>query len=493
MKIYVNELYNTVNISGATMFWVFSYSMVLIGVGVIHQLRQKQETLDSFTVFERKAGGFQVSMSFIALVFGASSVFGLSGYAYQYGMNAVWWTLTGSIFLIVLAFTFTRVLFNAKAINISDIIASVFGEKIRFFTSIILVLAWLMVLAGQIIAGGSILNLFLHNQTLSYVVFTLIFSIYTVLAGQAGAMKTGFIQSIIMTAGLVLLLVVALKSIPTGSVQTLPWKMGFNEQFSLPFFLNIFIPVGLSYLFGPDMYTRIFTAKDVKSARTGLITASVIIALLSVLIVSIGIVAKPLLGTVVKPDTVIPLLVSNLLTGTLGDVALLALISIPLSGADIMLLNLSVLLGRDILIKGPRMFGLSRNMPSEKTTLRAIRISIVVIAVFSTWMALKLSSIIPALLIAYKIFSIGIVPLLFTALLSIILKRKLEQGFIRLVCGIYLILTSVLVFLIEWKVIASPIPYYNLYLIGFNTLVCTSLLFFGGKKDGETVQTNKLG
>lgn len=45
-------------------------------------------------------------MSLVALAFGASSVFGLAGYADQYNLNALWWTLSGALFLVVLAYTF---------------------------------------------------------------------------------------------------------------------------------------------------------------------------------------------------------------------------------------------------------------------------------------------------------------------------------------------------------------------------------------------------
>lgn len=51
-----------------------------------------------------------------------------------------------------------------------------------------------MVLAGQIIASGNLLNAFVNNEVLAYALFTLIFTVYTLLVGQASTVKTGFLR-----------------------------------------------------------------------------------------------------------------------------------------------------------------------------------------------------------------------------------------------------------------------------------------------------------
>ncbi|CDI02838.1 hypothetical protein BN873_350094 [Candidatus Competibacter denitrificans Run_A_D11] len=81
-----------------------------------------------------------------------------------------------------------------KGYTIGDIIVRVFGENIRFLVSAVLSLAWPMLLADQIIAGGNLLNAFVNNEILAYALFTLIFTVYTLLVGQAGTVKIGFLR-----------------------------------------------------------------------------------------------------------------------------------------------------------------------------------------------------------------------------------------------------------------------------------------------------------
>ncbi|MBS1220568.1 MAG: Na+/solute symporter [Proteobacteria bacterium] len=463
------------------MIWLILYIALLFGIGFHHWLRHRGASLDGFVVYDRQAGGFSVGMSLVALAFGASSVFGLAGYAYQYNLNALWWTLSGAIFLVVLAYTFLDTVWRVKGYTIGDIIAQVFGDNIRLLVSAVLFLAWLMVLAGQIIAGGNILTQLLGSEPLGYALFTLIFAAYSLLVGQAGTVKTGFLQVTVMVAGLALLLTLSLAA-PIGTEPRPPLNLrfGFDEAFTFSLFLGIFIPVGLSYLFGPDMYSRIFVARDIASARRGLLLASALIVAISLLIVFIGILAKGLI-TVAKPDLTIQTLVTQLFSGQLADFVLVALLSIPLSGADIILITTGTLLGRDVIAHGLRLLG---RAPNDTAQVWIIRGCMMLAAVLATLFALRLKAIIPSLLIAYKVFSIGIVPLLFLSLLSI------RQGATAMVgastvnrrVAVYLLIASLGVLLVELKFIPLNLPHYNLYLLLGNTLLLALLLRLGGHR-----------
>ena len=468
------------------MIWLILYIALLFGIGFQRWLRHRDATLDSFLVYDRRAGGFSVGMSLVALAFGASSVFGLAGYAYQYNLNALWWTLSGAIFLVVLAYTFLDTVWAAKGYTIGDIIARAFGENIRLLVSAVLFLAWLMVLAGQIIAGGNILTQFLGNETLGYALFTLIFTVYTLLVGQAGTVETGFLQVVVMVAGLALLLWLCLTAAPIGTEPHPPVSLyfGFDDAFTFTLFLGIFVPVGLSYLFGPDMYSRIFVARDIASARRGLLLASALIVAISLLIVFIGILAKSIVA-IPKPDLTIQTLVNQFFSGPLADFVLVALLSIPLSGADIILITTGTLLGRDVIAHGLRSLG---RAPGDSEQIWIIRGCMVLAAVLATSFALRLQAIIPSLLIAYKVFSIGIVPLLFLSLLS---GRRgaaaVGAGTVNRLVAVYLLLASLTVLLVELKFIPLTLPHYNLYLLLGNTVFLMLLLRLGGHRFGPAL------
>ena len=465
------------------MIWLILYIALLLTIGFHHWLGHRGVSLDGFVVYDRQAGGFSVGMSLVALAFGASSVFGLAGYAYQYNLNALWWTLSGAIFLVVLAYTFLDTVWRVKGYTIGDIIARAFGDNIRLLVSAVLFLAWLMVLAGQIIAGGNILTQLLGSEPLGYALFTLIFAAYTLLVGQAGTVKTGFLQVAVMVVGLALLLALCLTA-PAGTEPHPPLTLhfGLDETFTFSLFLGIFIPVGLSYLFGPDMYSRIFVARDIASARRGLLLASALIVAISLPIVFIGILAQGLV-TVAKPDLTIQTLVTQLFTGSLADFVLVALLSIPLSGADIILITSGTLLGRDVIAYGLRALG---RAPGDAAQVWIIRGCMMLAAVLATLFALRLKAIIPSLLIAYKVFSIGIVPLLFLSLLSIRrgVTAAVGASTVNRLVAVYLLIASLGVLLVELKFIPLNSPHYSLYLLLGNTLLLALLLRLDGHRFG---------
>ncbi|MEI2780238.1 MAG: hypothetical protein V9H25_02865 [Candidatus Competibacter sp.] len=469
------------------MIWLVVYLALLFGIGFHHWLRHREATLDGFVVYDRRAGGFSVGMSLVALAFGASSVFGLAGYAYQYNLNAIWWTLSGAIFLVVLAYTFLDTVWTVKGYTIGDIIARAFGENIRLLVSAVLFLAWLMVLAGQIIAGGNILTQFLGSEPLGYALFALIFTAYTLLVGQAGTVKTGFLQVAVMVAGLALLLGLCLTADPVPGVETRPpmnLHFGFDDAFTFTLFLGVFIPVGLSYLFGPDMYSRIFVARDIASARRGLLLASALIVAISLMIAFIGILAKDI-AVIPKPDLTIQTLVNRFFSGPSADFVLVALLSIPLSGADIILITTGTLLGRDVVAHGLRALG---RAPDDAAQIWTIRACMALAATLATLFALRLKAIIPSLLIAYKVFSIGIVPLLFLSLLRIRRGAALaETGAVNRLVAVYLLLSSLAVLLVELKFIPLTLPNYNLYLLLGNTILLVFLLRLGGRRLGPAL------
>lgn len=457
------------------MTLVIVYWLVLFIYSIIMWKRQRTEA--SFLVYERKSGSFIVAMSLTSLVFGASSVFGLAGYAYTYNLNAIWWTLSGIIFLIILRMVFLSRLVDLKAYTISDTVSSVFGPKYKIITSALILISWIMILAVQIIAGGNILSMITGNRELSYILFCMIFFSYTFVTGQSGAIRTSWLQTFLMIIGIALLLWYVVSIYGTLPDKKVQLSFGFNNTFTPGFFLNIFIPVGLSYLFGPDIYSRIFTARNVKSAGRGIIAACVLITVISIMIVLIGVYSAPILGKVSVPDQIIPTLASMQFSGVLKSLILVLLISIPLSGADAMLANMATYLGKDI---AGGIYTATTGRSSEKMSVILIRLSMIIISAAAVITALNSKSIIPTLLIAYKIFSVVVVPFIMVSMLSLKYNVKWENRALKIVLAVYTILSAGVVIAFEMKLISSSIQYLPLYLTGINISMFLAL-FLGMK------------
>lgn len=444
------------------MLYLLVYLFLIVFV-VVFLYRGKVD-VDWYLVYGRGGGVFGVSMSLVALVFGASSVFGLAGWGYKFGWNALWWVLSGVIFLVFLSL-FVDIIYSLRSYTIVDIIAEEFGREVKVISSVVLFLAWVAVLSGQIIAGGNVVSLFIGDRIISIILFVLVFAIYTFVWGQVAIIKTSFLQVLLMVFGLLVLIYVLLSKNTLFSYELLKSsKFGFDENFSLPFWISLFISVGLSYFFGPDVYSRIFSSKDEEVARKSLLLSSLIIIVIAILIVAIGIISRVSLGSVDNPENIIPLLFLKITPDELKPLIFVSLVSIPLSGADAILITSTAILVRNI-------FGEVKPIV-YKNNVWLFRLSVVFVIILSSLIALYGKSIMNVLFTSYKVFSSVIVPIIFVSILS-------KKGFLNLnvsnVGKVIMILTllfsSFYILLAEVFIPILKFEGYSIYLLFFNFVV----------------------
>ncbi len=462
------------------MIYVIFYFVLLFLVVFLYVLRNKF-SLSHYFVFNRSGGIFEVSMSIVALVFGASSVFGLAGWGYKFGWNALWWIIPGVLGLLVLSAFFSKAIYEVKGITISDVVEKVFGVEVKVLVSVILFIAWLSVLAGQIIAGGNIASyLFGGNKIVGYVVFTVLFAGYTVLYGQVGTMRTGFLQVLLMVIAIFVLLFAILGKVRLEEVRELgSITFSFDDKFTFDFWFSLFIAVFLSYLFGPDIYSRIFSSNSERTVRFSLVISSILILIIATLIVLLGIVSKYYLGSIANPDKVILEISLSSLPEWIKPLMIVFLVSIPLSGADIILVTVTALLVKDIL------FNIVKNEKVKERLLSLLFVrtfSIVSIAI-SLIVALYGEDIISTLMVAYKIFSNTITPFILASLIFINIKEKISFSsvgkliliFSLAIAGAYSIIAEVFVPQIKFR-------FYELVLIFSLLLVISFVVYIERKK-----------
>lgn len=457
------------------MVYILIYFILVLGLIVFLYRKLFRVGSDEYLVYRRSGGVFEITMSFVALVFGASSVFGLAGWGYKFGWNAIWWTLSGVVFLIILGVFFVNVIYSFRGFTIIDIIEVNFGRVIKIFSSVVLFVAWISVLAGQIIAGGNIVQIVVSNKVLSFLLFAFIFGIYTIIWGQVGAIKTSFLQVVLMFIGLIIIFSLVFSKV-NYNFEAMKAEFGFNEIFNFPFWLTVFVSVGLSYLFGPDIYSRIFSSKDSTIARKSIFWASFLILVISSIIVSIGVVGREIFKNVDNPDNIIPILSMSLVPDWVKPIVMVALISIPLSGADVILITSTSIFSKNLL---PAVFG-KKDIFDNIWFIRIITIFVISL---STFVALMGKGIIPTLLVAYKVFSSTIAPLVFVSLLSRLLNKKIVlTQFQKLVVFSVMLVISLYILVGELAFHNIVFPNYTIYLLIFNTLLISYFVFAKSEK-----------
>jgi SSS family solute:Na+ symporter len=384
---------------------VVVYSLVMIGIGL--GARKKARTQDGFFIAQRQISLPFIAGSFIATAVGGSVTVGMAGLGFGQGLTGVWWLLVGSIGLVLLGAFFAKKVRGAALYTLPELVERQYDRRVGLAASILIVIAWVGVVAGQIVAAGKILSILgMGSGAVWMVVFTVVFVAYTVIGGQLSVVRTDLFQAVIICLGIFVTLALFLPQ--AGGLEGLRFSLPqdffsfpVSPQFDWKALLSLLILVGATYVVGPDMYTRLFCARSEKTAqRAAFLSASAFIPL-AFAIVLIGMGARVLYPQI-SPEQAFPQVISGVLSPWLGGLVLAALVAALMSSADTCLLSQGVILTQDIV---------KRFIPSlsEKRTILLTRLNIIILGLLALGLAMVLKGVISSLLFAYTIFTCGLV------------------------------------------------------------------------------------
>jgi solute:Na+ symporter, SSS family len=382
---------------------VYFASIILIGT-FSHRKRWR---LSDYLVAGRKYSTFFIAGSLLATIIGGSATIGLAGLGFSRGLSGSWWLLVGSIGLIVLGLFFAKKVRNFGLYTLPEIVEKQYGKNVALAASLLIVIAWIGVTAGQILAAGKILSAMgMGTPALWMIIFTIVFVGYTLAGGQYAIIRTDILDVIILFGGIFTGLAVLLWQIGgiEGLITSLPSeKLSFplSQNFSGVDLLSYLLLVGLTYVVGPDMYSRLFCARDVQTARVSVFWAALLLIPFAFGITLLGMGAFALFPDI-SPEQAFPTLITQVLPPLAAGLVLAALVSAVMSTASATLMSASAILSVDII-------GFFKKTIPENRSLSLSRWGIVIIGLASLGLALKLTGVISALLFAYTVYTCGVI------------------------------------------------------------------------------------
>jgi solute:Na+ symporter, SSS family len=384
---------------------VIVYFIAVIAIGILS--RRKHWGLDDFFVSGRRCSTLFVTGSLLATIIGGSATIGMAGLGFSRGLTGAWWILVGSVGLLILGLFLARRVREFGLYTLPGLAGKQYDSHVALAASILIVIAWLGVIAGQIIAAGKIFSaLGIGSPQLWMIIFTLTFIFYVILGGQDAVIRTDILQVVIIYIGILAALGVTIwqtggfgglhNSIPADRF-SFPLSSGFGVK-ELVTYLVI---IGSTYIVGPDMYSRLFSSKDSRTARKSTFWAAALLVPLAFAITLIGMGALALFPDITA-EQAFPTIIQSVFPPLVGGLVIAALISAVMSSADATVLSASVILTTDIIAR-------VRPSLSEKHILLFSRIGVLVLGLVSLGLALVLKGVINALLFAYTIYTCGII------------------------------------------------------------------------------------
>ena len=384
---------------------IAAYFVAVIAIGVVGRGRAKG--VDDYLVAGRKGSPLLITGSLLATIVGGSATIGMAGLGFVRGLTGAWWLLVGSIGLVVSGIFFAAKVRGFGLYTLPEMVEKQYDSRVGLAASFLIVIAWVGVLAAQIIASGKILGILgVATPALWMVIFTIVFIVYAVLGGQQAIIRTDIVQIGIVLAGIFTCLALVLSRLGgwVGLASSLPpERLAFpvSSQFGGGDLASLLLLVGLTYLVGPDIYSRLFCARDAGTARVSVLWTALIIVPVAFAITTIGMGASVLFPQIVSPEQAFPVVINEVLPPFVGGIVLAALLGAVMSSADTILFSASTILAVDII-------GHFRPLTQAKTLFYS-RWVVVVLGVVALLLALVLRGVINALLFAYTVYTAGLI------------------------------------------------------------------------------------
>lgn len=381
------------------------YFAVMIAIGIYSRRRAKEA--DDFFVAGRKGSTLFITGSLVATIIGGSAIMVTTKLGFVQGLTGIWWLLAGSIGLVVLGIFLARKVRELDLYTLPELVETQYNAQTGFAASILIVIAWVGVIGAQIIAAGTIMDaLGIGNTQVWIAVFAVVFVAYTIIGGQHAIIRTDSIQSLIIFAGIIIgsVMVIVKAGGISGLSEALPEdQFGFplSSQFDGYELVKLLLVVGLAYVVGPDMYSRLFCAKDAGTARRSVFWTALLIIPVALGIVLIGMGAAALYPDI-SPGQAFPVIIREVLPPFLGGTVLAALLCAFMSSADTTLITAGTILSVDIVGK------LKPGLDKQRLLVIS-RWSIVAMGAAALLLALYLQDIVDAILFAYTVYTGGVI------------------------------------------------------------------------------------
>ena len=381
-----------------TALFLGIYLAAMLAIGLATR-RRASAGEPAFYVADRSYGPWRGFAALASTTTGGSATIVCAALVYRNGLAGIWLDLSGAIGLALLgAFLAGRVR-RTGAFTLPEIAGRFYGVHARAAAGILVVaaeIAWFALLteASQIVLTATLGV----APVPALLVSAAVFIAYTALGGQYAVVTTDLVQYSMMVAGILIVGTIAsakhfLPVLPQAA-RTFPVSasLGWGAVFGW------LVLIGLPHLVGGDIYSKLLSCRDERSARIAAFGAagSKIIFGACVGMIALGARAAGVAGA--NPAEALPSALVAFAPGALGAFAAVALVATMQSSADSVLLTAASASVRDV----APLFG-------KRPGIATARLLVPFYGALGLLLALGMREIVETLKLGYSIFAAGMI------------------------------------------------------------------------------------
>jgi SSS family solute:Na+ symporter len=388
------------------------YMAAMIGIGWYSKRRATNEA--DFLVAGRRLGPVLYAGTMGALVMGGGATVGGIGLGYQFGISGMWLAFSLGFGVLMVSLTIASLVNRLKVYTVAQMLELRYGPGTAVISGFVQLGYAFMISVTSTIAYGSIFQVLFGLDKLPAVLLGGgIVVIYSFLGGMWSITLTDFVQFIIKTIGIFVILLPAVW-VAVGGMDGLHASLpesafdltarGWGTIFSYLIIYN------LSIVIGQDVWQRIFTARSDKVAKWAGAAAGVYCFFYALAGALIGMSAKVLLPNIENRNTVYGMIVDHVLPVGLSGLVLAAALAAIMSVSSGTLIASATVAKQDIVrgLRHKRLKTEAEQLAESKDEVRDSRWYILFFGVLMIALAAALNDVVAAIAIGSAIVVTGL-------------------------------------------------------------------------------------
>ncbi|HEX7797233.1 MAG TPA: sodium:solute symporter family protein [Vicinamibacterales bacterium] len=392
---------------------LIAYSLGMIALGLIIGRRVKGTS--DFFVARRQLGPGLMFSTMLAANIGAGSTVGATSLGYSGGLAAFWWVGAAALGSLGLAFWIGPAMRREAAAHdlktVGDYLEYRYSPAIRATVAVLLWIGSIFILAGQLVAIGSILETVAGlPSAFGCAIGGIVITAYFTAGGLLSSARVNVLQLAVKLGGFAVAVPLVITAVGGWSGFTRVraddpaywsfWRYG-------PPGLVYLVTLAPSFMISPGLLQKVFGARDDRAVRLGVGLNALGLLLYAAVPAILGIATRGRFPELRSVNDALPTVLIFLLPPVIGAIALAAVFSAEISASDAVLFMLTTSLAQDLYRRfiNPK--------AADRRVLQVARTTAVAVAVLGVGLAITLGSVVDALRIFYTLLTVSFfVPIL---------------------------------------------------------------------------------
>jgi SSS family solute:Na+ symporter len=344
---------------------IVAYFLVVLYIGL--RMARRVHSGEDLFLAGRRLGWVPIGFSLFASNISSTTLVGLSGAAYVWGIAVANYEWMAAYILVFFALFIIPCYLNARITTVPEFLERRFDRRSRLYFSGLTLFSNIVVdTAGTLFAGAMVITVFFPGVDLfsACMALALVAGLYTAAGGLAAVVYTDVLQAVVLLLGATLVSYLSFAeldfswaSVVAGTPpQNLSLMLPLDDP-NLPWLGTLVgVPILGFYFWCTNQFNvqRVLGARSVANARWGALLAGFLKLPVLYLMVFPGIMAGIFLPGLDNGDKVFPTLVATLLPAGLTGLVIAGLLAAIMSSIDSTLNSASTLLTMDFIRPGER-------------------------------------------------------------------------------------------------------------------------------------------